>query len=155
MLYLCPTWGTRALFWYIANATVGIIHVQICLSHFLMETFDEVQYQKDSESYFEYQLRTTLDIDCPRYMDWFHGGLQYQVIHHLYPRIPRHRLRELRKKVEDIISKYSHVNYIHYPFIYANKLTLQHMKSVAMEARAGKLVKFKDTLIFEGLHAIG
>ena len=25
------------------------------------------------------QLSTTLDVDCYRWMDWFHGGLQFQV----------------------------------------------------------------------------
>ena len=25
------------------------------------------------------QLNTTLDVDCYRWMDWFHGGLQFQV----------------------------------------------------------------------------
>jgi len=155
LVYLCPTWSSRLLFWYIANATVGIIHVQICLSHFIMETFDEVQYQKDGESYFEYQLRTTLDVDCSRYMDWFHGGLQYQVIHHLYPRLPRHRLRSLRHKVQEIVNKYRHVQYKHFSFLYANILTLKHMRDIAKEAAKGKLVPFKDTLIFEGLNAIG
>lgn len=155
MLYLCPTWSSRILFWYIANATVGIIHVQICLSHFIMETFDEVPYQKNTESYYEFQLRTTLDVDCPRHMDWFHGGLQYQTMHHLYPRVPRHRLRALRTKVEEIVARYPHVQYTHYPFIYANRLTIKHMKGIAQQARAGKLVPFKNTLIFEGLNAIG
>lgn len=25
------------------------------------------------------QLNTTMDVDCYRWMDWFHGGLQFQV----------------------------------------------------------------------------
>ncbi|XP_067945697.1 uncharacterized protein [Watersipora subatra] len=155
MLYLCPSWSSRLLYWYIANATVGVIHVQICLSHFMMETFEEMPYRKNEESYYEYQLRTTLDVDCPRYMDWFHGGLQYQTIHHLYPRLPRHRLRALRKKVEEIVAKYKNVQYHHYSFVNANMLTLRHMYNVALEARAGKFIPFKNTMIFEGLHAIG
>jgi len=156
LLYLCPSWGSMLGFWYLANATVGIIHVQICLSHFMMETFDDVPYEKDSEeSFFEFQLRTTLDVDCPRYMDWFHGGLQYQVIHHLYPRVPRNRLRDLRKKVEEIVDRYPSITYHHYTFTEANLLTLDHMKKVAMTARAGKLVPFENTMIFEGLNAIG
>ena len=155
LLYMCPTWSSRLAYWYLANATVGIIHVQICLSHFIMETFDDMPYQKNGESYFEFQLRTTLDVDCPRYMDWFHGGLQYQTIHHLYPRIPRHRLRALRCKVEAILAKYPHVQYHHYSFTFANFLTLKHMKRIALQARAGKLIPFRNTLMFEGLHAIG
>ena len=156
LLYLCPTWASRIAFWYVAFATVGIIHVQICLSHFMMETFDDVPYEKESdEGFYEFQLKTSLDVDCPKYMDWFHGGLQYQVIHHLYPRIPRHRLRDLRKKVEEIVERYPHVKYHHYTFTEANMLTLEHMKRIAMQARAGKFVPFENTMIFEGLNAIG
>ena len=30
---------------------------------------------------------------CPAWLDWFHGGLQFQIEHHLFPRMPRHNLR--------------------------------------------------------------
>lgn len=39
------------------------------------------------------------DIDCPTWMDWFHGGLQFQTEHHLVPRMPRHKLRKFRSEV--------------------------------------------------------
>ena len=45
------------------------------------------------------QLNGTMDIDCPAWMDWFHGGLQFQTEHHLFPRWPRHKLRQLREEV--------------------------------------------------------
>lgn len=41
-----------------------------------------------------------MNIDCPKYMDWFHGGLQFQVEHHLWPRLPRHNLRRARDLVK-------------------------------------------------------
>ncbi|CAD6238264.1 unnamed protein product [Miscanthus lutarioriparius] len=34
------------------------------------------------------QTRGTLDVACPPWMDWFHGELQFQVEHHLFPRLP-------------------------------------------------------------------
>lgn len=33
----------------------------------------------DEEGWVVTQLNTTLDVDCYRWMDWFHGGLQFQV----------------------------------------------------------------------------
>lgn len=36
---------------------------------------------------------------CPEWMDWFHGGLQFQIEHHLFPRMPRHNLRAASKLV--------------------------------------------------------
>ena len=44
------------------------------------------------------QLRTTIDVDCSEAMDWFHGGLQFQVEHHIFPILPRHNLRLVREK---------------------------------------------------------
>ena len=56
---------------WLSHAITFLLHTQITLSHFAMST--EV---KPEETYAETALRTTLDIDCPRWMDWFHGGLQ-------------------------------------------------------------------------------
>ncbi len=39
------------------------------------------------------QMMATNNVSCPEWMDWFHGGLQYQIEHHLYPDLPRHQLR--------------------------------------------------------------
>jgi delta8-fatty-acid desaturase len=50
-----------------------ILHVQITLSHFGMSTEEPVGYE---ETFAERQLRTSMDIDCPEWLDWFHGGLQ-------------------------------------------------------------------------------
>ena len=46
------------------------------------------------------QVRGTMNWSCPEWMDWFHGGLQYQIEHHLFPRMPRHNLREASKLVQ-------------------------------------------------------
>ena len=36
----------------------------------------------ESHKWVEMQLNGTMDIDCPRWLDWFHGGLQFQTEHH-------------------------------------------------------------------------
>jgi len=41
-------------------------------------------------------MKTTTDWHCETWMDWFHGGLQFQVAHHLFPKIPRHNLRKVK-----------------------------------------------------------
>lgn len=51
------------------------LHVQITISHFGMPTND-VQ----GEGFAEKALRTTMDVECPTWMDWFHGGLQVILI---------------------------------------------------------------------------
>ena len=52
---------------------------QITLSHFAQSTEDLGNY----ESFPARQLRTTMDVTCPEYMEWIHGGLNMQVTHHV------------------------------------------------------------------------
>lgn len=61
----------------ISHFVSGILHLQICLSHFAMETFNGTPYTPGNkrDEWFQLQIRTTQDIDCPTWMDWFHGGL--------------------------------------------------------------------------------
>lgn len=156
-LTLCsmlPSWSSLAVFYYVTSVGVSLIHVQICLSHFCMEVFNAVPYEKQDESYFEFQLRTSMDIDCPEWLDWLHGGLQYQVVHHLFPRVPRHRLRALSKIVQTLCDKHG-VTYHHCGFFEANRKTLSHMADIASQARNGKFVKFEDTLTFHGMNLVG
>merc|ERR1719174_208303 len=74
-----------------------LFHVQITLSHWGMPTAD----LGSSESFPQRQLRTTMDIACPPWLDWLHGGLQFQAIHHLFPRVPRHNLRKVQVMVRE------------------------------------------------------
>ena len=85
----------------IAHALTSPLHVQITLSHFAMSTADLGIH----ESFAQKMLRTTMDVDCPQWLDFFHGGLQFQAIHHLYPRIPRHNLRQTQKLVQEFCNE--------------------------------------------------
>ncbi|KAF4995652.1 hypothetical protein FGRMN_4962 [Fusarium graminum] len=69
-----PDNWTRFYFVMISNITASPLHVQIVLSHFAMSTVE----LGPQESFPQKQLRTTMDIDCPEWLDFFHGGLQFQ-----------------------------------------------------------------------------
>ena len=90
-----PSGWERLGFLLLSHAVGGVIHVQICLSHFSRNIFEG---RPENGKWVEMQLSGTMDIDCPRYMDWFHGGLQFQTEHHLVPRMPRHKLRRFREE---------------------------------------------------------
>ena len=51
------------------------------------------------------QMMATNNVSCPVWMDWFHGGLQYQIEHHLYPDLPRHQLRAASGYVKPMCDK--------------------------------------------------
>lgn len=118
-------------FWFvlITHALTSPLHVQITLSHFAMSTADMGVH----ESFAQKMLRTTMDVDCPQWLDFFHGGLQFQAIHHLYPRIPRHNLRKTQKLVQEFCNEVD-IPYALYGFVDGNKMVIGRLADVARQA---------------------
>ena len=83
----------------------------------------------DEAGYHEWQALSTMDIDCPPWMDWFHGGLQFQLEHHIFPRVPRWNLRKLCALTDEIYAKHN-VPVVRMPFFEANKVMLRHIAQV-------------------------
>jgi fatty acid desaturase len=50
----------------------------------------------ESISYLEQQITTSRNITNPPLLDFYYGGLNSQIEHHLFPRVPRHRYRAMR-----------------------------------------------------------
>ncbi|KJR87455.1 delta8-fatty-acid desaturase [Sporothrix schenckii 1099-18] len=92
-----PDWTTRVVFVLVSHIITMPLHVQITLSHWGMSTSD----LGETESFPQRQLRTTMDVDCPAWLDFLHGGLQFQAVHHLFPRVPRHNLRKVQTLVRE------------------------------------------------------
>ncbi|KAL4819313.1 fatty acid desaturase-domain-containing protein [Aspergillus spinulosporus] len=125
-----PTWGARLSFLFISHMVTAPVHVQITLSHFAMSTADlGVQ-----ESFPQKMLRTTMDVDCPTWLDFFHGGLQFQAIHHLYPRIPRHNLRRTQKLVLEFCRD-TGIPYALFTFTDGNKEVIGRLGDIAKQVR--------------------
>jgi delta8-fatty-acid desaturase len=85
---------------------------QIVLSHFARSTDD----LGPTESFASRQLRTTMDVICSPAIEFFHGGLNLQVTHHLFPRIPRHNLRKASLLVKEFC-KEQELEYAEYGFV--------------------------------------
>lgn len=92
-----PSWTVRVVYTLVAHIVTMPLHIQINLSHWGMSTSD----LGESESFAQRQLRATMDVDCPPWLDFYHGGLQFQVVHHLFPRMPRHNLRKAQAFVKE------------------------------------------------------
>lgn len=126
VLSYMPSWPMVFAYLMISYVVTSPLHVQITLSHFGMSTED---FGPD-EPFPAKMLRTTMDVDCPEWFDWFHGGLQYQAVHHLFPRLPRHNLRQgvplVRKFCEEL-----GLHYYMYNFSTGNGVVLGALKSVA------------------------
>lgn len=123
-----PTWTARIVFVLVSHMVTAPLHVQLTLSHFAMSTVD----LGVTESFAQKMVRTTMDIDCPTWLDWFHGGLQFQVVHHLFPRIPRHNLRWGQKYVQEFCDDVG-IPYVRYGFARGNKEVLGKLSEVAAQ----------------------
>ncbi|KAJ5719073.1 hypothetical protein N7493_007528 [Penicillium malachiteum] len=125
-----PTWWNRIIFVLISHMVTAPLHVQITLSHYAMSTAD----LGPLESFPQKMLRTTMDVDCPPWLDFFHGGLQFQAIHHLYPRIPRHNLRKTQEFVKEFCEDVN-IPYAVFTFYDGNKEVIGRLRHVAQQAR--------------------
>lgn len=121
-----PNWQVRVGFVVVSHVCTMILHVQITLSHWGMPTSD----LGPAESFPARQMRTTMDVECPPWMDWFHGGLQFQAVHHLFPRVPRHNLRKGSELVKAFSEK-TGLKYNCYEFIEGNKVVLTRLEHIS------------------------
>ena len=91
----------QILFVWISHAVGGLLHVQILLSHYPMEVYHGIQHD-----WIHSQLSSTMNIKTSPHWDWFHGGLQFQIEHHLFPNIPRNHLRTVSTFLQPFCKKY-------------------------------------------------
>ncbi|KAI3905643.1 hypothetical protein MKX01_036552, partial [Papaver californicum] len=98
-----PNWGERVMFVIASFSVTAIQHVEFCLNHFSSSIY---MGPPSGNDWFEKQTKGSLDITCPSWMDWFHGGLQYQVEHHRFPRLHRCHLRKISPFVKELCSKH-------------------------------------------------
>ncbi len=75
-------------------------------------------------------MRTTTDIYCPDSIAFIHGGLQLQVAHHLFPRVPRHNLRKASDMVKEFAAEQG-LTYAEFGFMTGNQEVLGVLKEVA------------------------
>ncbi|PQE14530.1 fatty acid desaturase protein [Rutstroemia sp. NJR-2017a BBW] len=124
-----PTASQRILFVMVSHMVTMPVHAQITLSHFSMSTSELGPH----ESFPQKMLRTTMDIDCPQWLDFFHGGLQFQAIHHLFPRMPRHNLRRAQKLVLEFCNDVG-IPYALYGFVDGSKDVIGRLEEVGRQA---------------------
>ncbi|GLT84691.1 hypothetical protein SLE2022_029080 [Rubroshorea leprosula] len=126
-----PNWEQRIMFVLTSFAVTSIQHVQFCLNHFSADVYIG---PPEGNDWFEKQTSGTLDISCSSWMDWFFGGLQFQLEHHLFPRLPRCQLRKVSPLVRDLCKKHN-LPYRSLSFLEANQWTIRTLRTAALEAR--------------------
>ena len=125
LLSFLPTWNERVQFYFIAASFQGILHFQLLFSHYCKPWYEYQEYKH--KSWNVQQIESNMNIICPWYMDWFHGGLNFHIEHHLYPRLARNKLREASVKVRAVCLTHG-IQYDETGFFDALKRTLKQLK---------------------------
>lgn len=160
---LLPSVYEKVAFVTISHAVAGILNIQITLSHFCMEVYYGSPYNHDKgieDGWVWTQMKTTLALVCPPWLDWFHGGLQFQDVHHLLPRVPRHNLRQLRPRIRALCQKHGCDVSPECGFIDANIMTFKLVRQCTKKAWSLKpsidtSTKLYHSPLFETLFARG
>ena len=82
--------------------------------------------------FWKLQVTTTRNVTSNWFIDWFCGGLHYQVDHHLFPMLPRHNLKKVHVLVESFCKEYD-VTYHEADMFTGTMEVLNHLSSVSAE----------------------
>nr|APP89673.1 delta-8 sphingolipid desaturase [Ribes mandshuricum] len=150
LVFTLPSWTERVMFVLASFTVTSIQHIQFCLNHFSADVYMGLPTGND---WFEKQTKGTIDISCSPWMDWFHGGLQFQLEHHLFPRLPRCQLRKVSPFVKDLCKKHN-LPYRSLSFLDANVATIKTLRTAALQAR-DLSNPVKNNLLWEAVNTHG
>lgn len=150
-----PSWQLRALFLVFSHNVTAILHIQICLSHFSMPTYEGKEFPAPvGEQFIRQQCYTSMDVATDWYDDWFHGGLQFQLAHHIFPRVPRHNLRRVQKMLQRLCLEHG-VEYRITRWWDGFFAILSTLEATALKARESKVVDLGESDLWKAMCAEG
>ena len=169
-----PTRTTMLAWMVLSHAVTMLLHLQIVVSHWSMESYRAVEVENDNndkasldktkgthnkqandnDDWYMLQFRTTMDIACPPWMDWLHIGLQFQTAHHLYPTLPRPHLRTATRMVKQVCAQHGIV-FSEMPFWAMVADSWRVLKETALLARTGQYTHHHHRLLAQAWRAEG
>lgn len=127
VLSAVPGVGLRVACCLVSRVVAGLLlHTMICASHFSRDMYNG-RPCAELKTWAILQLSGTLDWYCSRTLDWFYGGLQFQIEHHLFPRVSRCHLRDVSKHVSAVCGELG-LDYHSVSFYEANREVLANLK---------------------------
>ncbi|KAJ9451744.1 Sphingolipid 10-desaturase [Diplonema papillatum] len=129
ILSCIPTWENRGYWYLAASLGQGVLAVQLLLSHYAKPFFHKSN-EYHNTAWPRVQCITTINIANHPAIDWFHGGLNIHIEHHLFPTLPRHNLRAAQVHVK----RYCHeVGLVYDECCWSEAIlrTLRHLQSEA------------------------
>lgn len=97
----------RLMYFMVSNMAMGILHLQIGLNHWAMPKFNIKEDYDQLQEFSKTQILTSRNINSDWRTHWFFGGLQFQMEHHLFPRMPRHNFEKAKVLVMDFCKRHN------------------------------------------------
>ncbi|MGH9401489.1 MAG: fatty acid desaturase family protein [Terriglobia bacterium] len=89
---------------------------------------------EDTKDFLRCQVLTARNVSGHRLLDLWYGGLNHQIEHHLFPSMPRNRLREAQKIVKEFCHAHS-IPYYEAGFFQSYREILKHLYGVSASSR--------------------
>ncbi|KAJ3383196.1 hypothetical protein HDU92_004343 [Lobulomyces angularis] len=102
--YLSPMMAIVYIF--VSQAICGfLLAIVFSINHNGMPILDTKEASK--VDFYEMQVMTGRDVTSNIFNDWFTGGLNYQIEHHIWPTLPRHNFHLVTEKVQSLCKKHN------------------------------------------------
>jgi len=101
--------GARAMWAFFAasHGYMGILHVQITLSHWERPMNINAEKNARELDWWYQQIVTARNIEPTAWNNWYFGGLNMQIEHHIAPRVTRHNLFKMAPLARAFCAKYN------------------------------------------------
>ena len=63
--------------------------------------------QAHAMDFYEIAIRTGRNVEPTHFNNWFTGGLNFQIEHHMFPTVPRNNLFKISQKVQELCKKHN------------------------------------------------
>ncbi|HJZ48323.1 MAG TPA: acyl-CoA desaturase [Roseiflexaceae bacterium] len=132
--YLLGFWPAL-LFVVINKATFGLYMALVFAPNHkgmpVLSASDELDFMRQ-------QVLTSRNVRPGLITDYLYGGLNYQIEHHLFPGIPRNRLRQAREIVRAMCQRCG-IDYYETTSLQSYREIFNHMHAVSAPLRAGRV----------------
>ncbi|CAI5469302.1 unnamed protein product [Closterium sp. Yama58-4] len=122
-----PFW--TAVMWLLAAQVSG----GLFLSFVFVQSHNAMEIYNEGKDFYSAQIVTTRNVSDGLFNDWFTGGLNKQLEHHLFPTMPRHNLGKTCKAVKELCEKHG-LAYEKVSFVEGTSLVLEHLSKIAAKA---------------------
>lgn len=128
LLSMLPSWREVFFFYSLASIGEGIMHIQLLISHYAKPF--QVKSDMHQMDFYRFQVEANINIKNPWWLDWFHGGLNFHIEHHLFPRMPRHNFRRASEHIRRVCKEVN-IEYDECSWTGAVKRTLIQLKNMS------------------------